>query len=478
MATTNFSSGAVIAAAWLNDVDATVYQGQNTSGIHVKNVKDPAYGAVGDGVTDDTAAIQAALTAGGHIYFPVGKYRITSTLTLTGTRGMVLEGAGSALLANGTGYSTTTELIFDDSTSGTNGLVFTDFLGVSVRNLLIKMERSSAGGGTALYLYNGHDYSIENVRIDLDVGSTGTGLKVGNGSGATSTFVGTIKNVKVMASTGTAIHADFGTSLTFMSCYAIGGPMVFDALTYSTVTSCAVDSAPLYGYAINGSSAMTFNACGAETAGKGAFYLSTTSTNIVFNAPYGAANNTTADATIGDLFQIDSGSGAVNSITIVAPTSVSPNGATVQNIYANAGTGLVEVFNTDATLLSLGINGNATWKTTKLTVTGYWESVSWTPTLGTWTNTGSPTVVGKYTKQGNVVTFYLKVTPATNISCTRTTSTVTGLPFGTVVAGSAMMLDDNAVSYGVCAVGPTGILYPQTSGVLTVPLTFVGTLYL
>jgi len=49
------------------------------------NVKD--FGAVGDGVTDDTAAIQAALDSvgpnGGQIVVPVGTYKITGRITIT-----------------------------------------------------------------------------------------------------------------------------------------------------------------------------------------------------------------------------------------------------------------------------------------------------------------------------------------------------------------------------------------------------------
>ncbi len=52
------------------------------SADYVVNVR--SYGATGDGTTDDTAACQAALTAAANraLFFPPGRYRITSTLTL------------------------------------------------------------------------------------------------------------------------------------------------------------------------------------------------------------------------------------------------------------------------------------------------------------------------------------------------------------------------------------------------------------
>ncbi|MDC0834228.1 PA14 domain-containing protein [Geitlerinema sp. CS-897] len=49
------------------------------SGANIANVKD--YGATGNGVTDDTAAILAAMAANRTVYFPDGTYLISDTLT-------------------------------------------------------------------------------------------------------------------------------------------------------------------------------------------------------------------------------------------------------------------------------------------------------------------------------------------------------------------------------------------------------------
>src|SRR6266511_2059935 len=85
----------------------------------IKNVKD--FGAVGDGRNDDTAAIQAAFdaafgtTASPHgssgqysnrpVYFPAGRYRITSALLLRSVQGGLIFGAG---IQDTTIYNSTT----------------------------------------------------------------------------------------------------------------------------------------------------------------------------------------------------------------------------------------------------------------------------------------------------------------------------------------------------------------------------------
>lgn len=71
-----------------------------SKGLDIVSVKD--FGAVGDGVTGDTAAIQAAidsLTSGGEVFFPAGVYDVTG-LRIDGTSGtltnITLRGVGSA----------------------------------------------------------------------------------------------------------------------------------------------------------------------------------------------------------------------------------------------------------------------------------------------------------------------------------------------------------------------------------------------
>ena len=68
------------------------------------NVKDAAYGAIGDDSTDDTTAIQAALDAvhstyGGTVYFPPGVYKITAGLTVKNFTKIMGAGVATSIKA-------------------------------------------------------------------------------------------------------------------------------------------------------------------------------------------------------------------------------------------------------------------------------------------------------------------------------------------------------------------------------------------
>lgn len=65
------------------------------------SVKD--FGAIGDGVTDDTAAIQAAINTGVLIIFPYGIYKITTPITYTGR--VLIRGNNSTILGDGQSFN-------------------------------------------------------------------------------------------------------------------------------------------------------------------------------------------------------------------------------------------------------------------------------------------------------------------------------------------------------------------------------------
>lgn len=74
------------------------------------NVK--SFGATGDGTTDDTAAVQAAInaasanSAGRSVYFPAGEYKLTSTITITAAVTIIGESPKSIKIGGGIGGGT------------------------------------------------------------------------------------------------------------------------------------------------------------------------------------------------------------------------------------------------------------------------------------------------------------------------------------------------------------------------------------
>src|SRR5262249_39435883 len=104
-----------------------------------RNVKSDEFagGAKGDGLTDDTSAIQAALTAtsaagGGTVFFPPGTYVCTGTLNVGGTVGVILQGAGGR-----SGGAATATLLRYTPSAGTRFIDGRASAGLCIRDMYI-----------------------------------------------------------------------------------------------------------------------------------------------------------------------------------------------------------------------------------------------------------------------------------------------------------------------------------------------------
>lgn len=119
----------------------------------IVNVKDPTYGATGDGVTDDTTAIIAAnaAAAGRPVYFPPGTYKV-STITLTDAN---LNWFGAGVGAS----------IISGLTSA-NLLNFTDATNTSYKNISGLSFTSSGAYTRFINLSNGQNVNINQCSFD------------------------------------------------------------------------------------------------------------------------------------------------------------------------------------------------------------------------------------------------------------------------------------------------------------------------
>jgi len=137
------------------------FTGAVTSGYTVEDklaqyvsVKD--FGATGDGVTDDTAALQAAITAcpGRVLFFPNGTYKFTQTLEMTDV-GILGENVPQSNVSNDPGV----ELAY----YGTGyAMICRSWRGQTWEKFLLKSYASSTSGICAL-LFGGN---LRNVRVE------------------------------------------------------------------------------------------------------------------------------------------------------------------------------------------------------------------------------------------------------------------------------------------------------------------------
>ena len=182
------------------------------------NVRD--FGAVGDGATDDTSAIQAALTAahaigGAGVAVPYGSYKVTGTLTVYGNTILSGDGWSSSLVFSG--LSGANAVIFGGDDAAVEDLKITGTLSIGVfighsRNAVRRCNISGCtvpgptGNIAGVHASTADDLLIEDnffsgnglvahQGADIKVGGLGTGVSnrvqiVGNVCTSTLTYVG------------------------------------------------------------------------------------------------------------------------------------------------------------------------------------------------------------------------------------------------------------------------------------------------
>jgi hypothetical protein len=142
------------------------------------NVKDPQFGAVGNGIADDTMAINSALMylnaqGGGTLFIPVGTYKVTSVLTMYPNITVLGEGQSVSVFAPATDGMTVFSLVFP-SITGANVYFknFTIYCGATpnVRGMEITLAEKTeisnvdfAGCLTNFVIDRGRIHTIQNV---------------------------------------------------------------------------------------------------------------------------------------------------------------------------------------------------------------------------------------------------------------------------------------------------------------------------
>lgn len=160
MSSTTFAfKSTIIPSAWLNDVNAVTYSRAN-----VKMPNNGYTAAVGDGVTDDTAAIQSCIDAnpGKIIYFPRATYKIAGTLTVSSDSTWLVGDN-----ANINQYTANVDsILFKPTTAGTTSAFLNQVRvsGLRVNHVSSVAAVATQGAGIRFLQCNG--YNLDNVVVN------------------------------------------------------------------------------------------------------------------------------------------------------------------------------------------------------------------------------------------------------------------------------------------------------------------------
>jgi hypothetical protein len=224
-----------------------------------------AYGATGNGTTDDTVAIQATVDAahangGGIVKFPAGTYKISTnpiklysgtTPTIVAYSNITLQGSGSSGVTGTIINQTTTGIdvikALNDPANGAQSA------GIVIQNICVAFSGTATNSGNGIYAAQQAtsapafiQWTIDNVRAN---GFGGTGKY---GFNFESLIVSTLRDCHAYQCYGgyffngsaLAHYGSVSTSISLINCYA-NAPTQYGFRivngTYITLQSCACD---------------------------------------------------------------------------------------------------------------------------------------------------------------------------------------------------------------------------------------------
>lgn len=223
------------------------------------------FGAVGNGGTDDTAAVQAAIAAiattgdtpGAVLYFPRGRYRIAASLTVPDY--VTIQGDGRVVSI----------LDFTSLGSG-SALIFTSLSFLNAIND-ITIQNTPAD---AIDISGGAHIRMENLYIRW-IG--GDAIYIDD-----SSYMINMENIFIDDCDGHGVNIEgFATSVygqnVFTSNTTLSGFRVND-LIYSSFDNCAADTSASYGWEISNVTSVVFTACSGEANAKSLFRFASSNT--------------------------------------------------------------------------------------------------------------------------------------------------------------------------------------------------------
>ena len=363
------------------------------------SVKD--FGAVGDGVTDDTAAIQAAINAvcaasttgyGGVVYLPPGVYKTTSTIyTYSGTTSCGIRGAGQfATSFSPSGNFTVLNIAGQRADSGDFSIVFPTTAASSINSACVGVEFCSSAlqmsyqtvrNITVYYAYNSFVLNNTSLTMYLTTLSNLTSLRAANWGFYLNCAVG-------------------GTTLTLNQCYArcdnsvnanYGSGMYIYNFDDVQLNQCAIDNSlnnwlQAVNYSQMQMNGVAFESCSITVNNQRAVQLNGISTVINGVKLIAITYNTGGTANVFSML-----SSAQNlTISGLAETTASVTATTVYYAWLNAATS--HLFVLDRSVLPSQVNDNG-WFANHAYEGVRKTSVNSVPNYGTW-------IVGDYVKNG------------------------------------------------------------------------------